>query len=101
MSTPAADDIKVVATPDAITATIGRKKIVISTVIDLEEMLDIVEAVEGIDDEADVKQALLMFRKVVPPAFLEKVKGVDSVVALKLFMTWVGALGDRLGKALT
>ena len=73
----------------------------ISLIIDLDEMFDLIEAIQAIDDNADAFDTMRALRKIMPDSFREQVKGVDAPVALELFIRWVNSMGGRLGKALT
>lgn len=96
------DGIRYAATADKLTATLpNKKRIVLSLVLDLEQLFNLVEGVESIDDEADVMQTMLALRQLLPADYLELTKDIDAALSLKVFMQWVQVLGQRLGKAIT
>lgn len=87
---------------DSIVADVdGHDPITMSLVMDLEEMFTLIEVVDEIDDDADAMQTLATIRKIMSDEFLQSVRGFDAPVALAIFMSYVQALGERLGKAFT
>lgn len=79
----------------------GHEPVTMSLVLDIEEMFTLIEVVEEIDDDADALQTLSTIRKIMSDEFLQSVRGVDAPVALAIFMSYIQALGERLGKAFT
>ena len=91
----------ITTTDTDLVATLPDRKVTLSLALDLEEMLDVMDGIGGIDDEADVMSTLAALRRILPDGFLEQVRGVDAPISLKIFMAYAQHLGERLGKALT
>lgn len=91
----------ITTTDTDLVATLPDRKVTLNLALDLEEMLDVMDGIGGIDDEADVMSTLAALRRILPDGFLEQVRGVDAPISLKIFMAYAQHLGERLGKALT
>lgn len=96
------DGITFASTDKQLTATLpDRKKVVLSLVVDLDQLFALMRGVSALDDDADIMEVLAAMEQIMPDEFREAVKGVDAAVALRIFMHWVQILGERLGKAFT
>lgn len=97
-------DIPVTITDTTLTATLGRKKVSIPLDLDLDQLFDLLDGVEAFDstNESDNPMEMMRaLRAVIPTPFREATKGIPAPQALSLFMHYIEALGNAMGKALT
>lgn len=102
-SQPAIPGVKsMISGPEGLRATLDDGR-VITVMIDLADVLDImdnIEELEKLDADTDAYQQVRLMRRVIPASYLEQVRGVNPGTALRIFMRYVGSVGDQMGKAL-